>query len=462
MNYFHEEARELPILEADVLVAGAGTAGCIAAVAAARAGAKVILVEKMPVPSGTLSNGGNGIYSLYAEAQSPDDVRQIVKGLPDELVRRVDEAGGCDYTVNKNNPHRCPITPRFNHEVIKGVLCEMLQEAGVQVLLQTFLCGVKCVEGNIEAAFIENKSGRFAVVAKQYVDCTGDGDLAKYCGLEQTTHWQDYDKVCGGPTSLPFAMSGIDFDRAVKEMPDVLRVLGKLPKDEEGEYKPRSYFLVPQYAPERCKAILDLDLNYFTNLNSRHPGEATNINNSKGVMVDASTAEGLSSAEMEMRIRNMRFAKAMKDCLPGFENSYMIWQALQLGIRSSKITICDHMITQEEISAGARFEDEIGLYGFHDLSPKHPEYFINHEGVYGFPYRMLLPVGCKNLYMAGRCVTADIHAHMSTRNTVGCMVMGQGAGVAAALCAKKDCESRALPYAELRTELSRQGVVLDV
>ena len=90
---FHESARELPVLEADVLVAGAGTAGCIAAIAAARAGANVILIEKLPVPSGTLTNGGNGIYSYFAQSNDPDKAVQIVGGIPYELFERVDEIG---------------------------------------------------------------------------------------------------------------------------------------------------------------------------------------------------------------------------------------------------------------------------------------------------------------------------------------------------------------------------------
>lgn len=132
------------------------------------------------------------------------------------------------------------------------------------------------------------------------------------------------------------------------------------------------------------------------------------------------------------------------------------------GIRATKATVCDKMLTQEELSAAARFEDEIGLYGFHDLFQKaHPECEISAPGFYGFPYRMLLAKGCANLFMAGRCVTTDLKAHMSTRNIPGCQIMGQGAGVAAALCAQKNCASRDLPYPELRQALLDQGVILD-
>ena len=109
--------------------------------------------------------------------------------------------------------------------------------------------------------------------------------------------------------------------------------------------------------------------------------------------------------------------------------------------------------------------DLVKLYvddAFHDLSPKRPECLVKAPGYYGLPYRMLLPVGCDNLYMAGRCVTADIQAHMSTRNVVGCMIMGQAAGVAAALCGQRDCNSRELPYDILREQLLHQEVILEV
>mgnify|MGYP001118054764 FL=1 len=158
----------------------------------------------------------------------------------------------------------------------------------------------------------------------------------------------------------------------------------------------------------------------------------------------------------------MEFANAMKKCVPGCENSYLSWASTQMGVRASWITACDKMMTQKEISAAERFDDEIGLYGFHDLAPKRKECEIAVPGYYGMPYRMLLPEGCDNLYMAGRCVTADVEAHMSTRNTVGCMIMGQGAGVAAALCAKSECDSRKLPYERLRAALLAQKVILEV
>lgn len=460
MKYFTEPARAIPVIEADVFVAGAGTAGCIAAIAAAREGAKVVLVEKLPVPCGTLGNGGNGLSSFYNAEYDAGKAKRIVGGLAYEFMNRCVEEDVCAGLLPvPNNRHAEAYKAIPNREGLKAVFCMMLQEAGVQVYLQTMLAGVYMDADAIQYAILENKDGRTAVQAKMYIDCTGDGDIAKYAGVEQVTNWQIYDQVCGGPNSLPFGLGGIDFDQALREASDVF-MLREEPED--GKEYPQKYWLKHVNNPERCKNLCAMDIREFTSMTSFGPGEATFVNNSKGVMLDASTAENLTKAEMEMRIRVLKMTNAMKKDIPGFQNCHMIWEAIQLGIRSSKITVCDKMLTSEEVLNATRFDDEIGLYGFQDMVEKDPSTKIHDPGYYGFPYRMLLAKGCANLFMAGRCVTHDLMAHNSTRNTVGAMIMGQGAGVAAGLCVKKNCMSRELPYQELRQELLNQGVILSV
>ena len=253
-------------------------------------------------------------------------------------------------------------------------------------------------------------------------------------------------------------MSGIDFDRLLAENPGSAYLLSD-DRTASGERVRRIAF-THMREPQRYAELCALDINYFTTIQSIHDGEATYINNSKGVLTDGSSAEKLSAAELTMRVRIMRMAQALRSCVPGFERAYLSWASTQLGVRASRITVCDKMLSQAQLSAAARFEDEIGLYGFHDLSPKRPGCAIGAPGFYGLPYRMLLPEGCANLLMAGRCVTADVEAHMSTRNTVCCMVMGQAAGVAAALCAAGGLDTRRLPYERLRAGLLAQGVIL--
>jgi len=463
INSIYEPGRNLPVIQGDVFIAGGGTAGCIAAIAAARAGAKTVLVEKMPVPGGTYTNGGIGTSSFYSANTDPSASRQIVGGVAYELIQRLDAAGGSTgFVASPNEHHHNPYRYVADHEVFKGVISEMLIEAGVTVYLQTMFCGVMMEGNRITAALIENKNGRSAVVARQYIDASGDGDVAKFAGVEQVEIWQNYDQVCGSATGLVFGMGGIDFDRMLAENPGAAAAVKTSSTAADNHLQLRQYAFVHNREPGKYPELQALDIRSFTLFISLHPHEATYVNNSKGIQVDASRAENLSLAEMQMRIKIMKMAKAFKDNVPGFENSYLSWASTQLGIRASKATRCDKIMTQQEISEATRFDDEIGLYGFHDLSPTRPECLVKEPGFYGLPYRMLLAQGCENLYMAGRNVTVDIVAHMSTRNTVACMIMGQAAGVAAAMCADRNCGSRDLPYADLRQALLDQQVILGV
>lgn len=458
-----EPARAVPAIECDVLVAGGGTAGVVAAIAAARAGASVIMVEKMPAPGGTLCNGGIGINSMFAARENPEDAERIVGGLCYELMDRMTQQNGTTgFLYTPNNAQKTHYRMVGDHEIHKGVVCEMLMEAGVHVMLQTYFCGVQMEGSKITAAFIENKDGRSAVVAKQYIDCSGDGDVAKSAGVEQVEIWQDYDQVVGAPCGLVFGMGGIDIDRVIEGNPDgAMRASKPTYPNGENLMGDGSMKFIHGKDQEKYAPICDLDINYFTSFNFLRDNEAVYINNSKGVRLNAAQEEGLTKGEMEMRIKIMRMANAFKACVPGFEKSYISWAANQLGIRASRVTVCDYDISQEEISNATRYEDEIGLYGFHDYGGKDETCIPKAPGFYGFPYRMLLAKGCDNLFMAGRNVTTSIYAHMSTRNVVGCMIMGQGAGAAAALCAQKGCMSRDLPYPELRTTLLEQGVILE-
>ena len=355
-----EPGRMVPVIEADVLVVGGGTAGCIAAIAAARLGSNVVLKEKNPVPGGTLTNGGIGWNGYFAVDERPEDARRIVGGIAYELAKRLEEAGGATGFLPQENDHY-HIPYRFvgDHEVFKGIVSQMLLEAGVKTYLQTMFCGVKTVEGRIEAAFIENKDGRSAVVAKQYVDCAGDGDVARAVGLEQLENWQTYDTVCGGPTGLVFGMAGIDVGRFIAENPEAAFSRGAQ-ETADGTLVRKMTFSHKRH-PEKYPLLNQLDINFFTNFQFCHEGDATYINNSKGIKCDASTADGLSQAELAMRIKIMQMGQAFKEEVPGFENANISWAFTLLGIRASKVTVCDKMLTQQEITEATRFEDEIEL-----------------------------------------------------------------------------------------------------
>ena len=167
--------------------------------------------------------------------------------------------------------------------------------------------------------------------------------------------------------------------------------------------------------------------------------------------------EAATEAELELRRRQRKAIELLRTYIPGFEKAFIARSSPTLCIRRGRCIKCDKDLTIDEITSGAHFDDDIGVYGFHDESPR---YLINNGGTYGFPYRMLLPVGLENVYATGMMLTSDFHAHMSTRNTVACMVQSQAAGTAAALCSKYGCSSRDLKYADLRKTLLDAGVFL--
>ena len=147
----------------------------------------------------------------------------------------------------------------------------------------------------------------------------------------------------------------------------------------------------------------------------------------------------------------------MKKHIPGFEKAYLSWTPTQFGARRSRIVDCEYDLTLGDIVEGRRFDDEVALYGFHDMAP---EIMIKEGKAYGIPYRALLPRGVDNLLVAGRLITTAHKAHQSTRNTVSCMAQGQAVGTAASLCSRMNVTPRALDIKILRETLVKAGVYL--
>lgn len=166
----------------------------------------------------------------------------------------------------------------------------------------------------------------------------------------------------------------------------------------------------------------------------------------------------LSDAEIKLRLQVKQLSDMLIRYIPGFEHAYLSWTPEKVGVRLTRIVKCEHVLTLDEIVSGTRFPDEVFLYGFHDCAPR---ITIRDGKWYGFPYRALVPVGVEGLLVAGRCVTREWEAHMSTRNTVSCMAQGQAVGTAAALCAREGVLPRKLDVQLLRRTLREQGVFLD-
>ena len=480
-KYIVEERREITVLEdCDVLVAGAGTAGVIAAIAAARTGAATVLIEQLPAVSGTMGNGGL-IANCFHSSYTPDhpDCIKVVKGIPEELYDRLIAAGGCPgyvWTDPEKCPYHRPSQVMQDREVYTEVVYKMLSEAGVKIYTHMFLSDVIMDGGKIDAIVVESKSGPQAIRAKQFIDCTGDADLAAHSGCE----FLPYDKFpwggetdfewggnknnnWGGSVGFFFGMGGIDLVRYVdfaKEQDLLKEEISEHPDKDSDEEKyirivvdlsksdalPEGSFL------HGCKRILVQSIRGNT-------AQCISVIGRGGV--DASDVCALTDTELSLRADVLKVAECLNRYVPGFEHAYVNWTSNQIGVRQCRSVICEYSVTWHDVKYSARFDDEIGMFGFQDFAPIGAEFLMQNKGYYGLPYRMLIPKKSENLLTAGRMNTAEYLPHMSTRNTMCCMVQGQAAGTAAALCVKHGASPRELDYKLLRERLLDDNVFIE-
>jgi hypothetical protein len=446
--------------DCDVLVVGGGTAGCVAALAAARSGAKTVLIEQLPKLGGTFCNGGIIALSFHSAYVSPDTpVKKIVKGIPEEFIDRLIETKGCSGYLDIDpaiDLHQNKYIVIPDHEIAPVVMAQMLLGAGVKIYLHTFLTDAQLVENHIKAAIIQSKSGREAIVAKQYVDCSGDGDLAYKVGCEYTSLYKNY--IHTGNIGFIFGVGNVNTDEFIEfaKKNNLLCGASIFPGDPDCNGSLRLQFDLKAYEPlrEQCKEY-GIGGGFFL---SRHRNCIDYINAIGLSDVNACDIRELSYAEMTMRIKAVEWLRFYKKNIPGFNHAFINWSSNQIGIRATRAFKCLYNLSNCDIVNSKRFNDEVGYFGYHDLAPIDKKYVLKGNGFYGIPYRALIPVSKKNLLVAGRMISQEYEAQMSTRNTVNCMLQGQAAGTAAALCSLNGYNPDMLPYSLLREKLLDGGV----
>ncbi|MGD8239396.1 MAG: FAD-dependent oxidoreductase [Armatimonadota bacterium] len=454
MDTYQEPAKTLPVSECDVVVAGGGTGGVVAAVAAARQGARTTLIEAKGYPGGTAVEGGTALHSFYNLWTAFPGVqkRQVVQGIPQELIDRLAREGGTsghaemvagfDYDA---------VCTAIDTEIYKRVAFELLEDAGVLVCVNTLLTGAITDGPAVKGVTVESRSGREAVLAKSFVDCTGYGDLCAHAGAEYTEP-NDY------AVANSIGVAGVDVEKyheflkahdAIKECAigrrsgkdgQIVRLharMGKLPDALRRAAREIGMAMV-------ITTVHD-DYFMFVKLNVKMP-------------VSPTDRDAAAKAELELRRRQAKAIDVIRKHIPGCEGAFITRTSPSLCIRRGRLIACDYDISLEDVLQARHFDDDVLSYGFHDSAPRLQ---IRDGGTYGVPYRALRVAGIDNLLATGMMITSNHDAHMSTRNTVCCMGQGQAAGTAAALCAKRSCGTRELPYAELRRALEDGGVYFD-
>jgi len=449
----------------DVVVVGGGMAGIAAAIAAARNGAKTILIEKNGWLGGIGITGATGLHTFYnIYGAWPGAERQkVVGGIAQELVDRVTAMGGAagHIPMERGADFISMITP-VEPETFKVAAAEMCLEAGVRLLLHTTLDEVRAANGQVVGIVIWNKAGRSLIRARQFVDCTGDGDLAAYAGASFEVP-KPGDKGAY-PAGFTFRMVNVDLQALEADL------------ERRGLITQMAHAVKPwMKAPEMIRLGIDMrklreteateeDIRRFQNApgyflsTSMRPRELTFCNCINYGPNDGLDVDALSTAETTLRRQMLDVVEVFRQNFKGCEMAYPAGAAPAVGQRRGRAIRCEYELTEADCVSGRRFEDQVGLFSFIDR----PGYLVDEAGAYGIPYRALIPGGLENVLIAGRMMSVDWIAHSSTRNTIACMIGGQAAGTAAAMTAAGPGSStREIDVEQLQAQLRKDGVLLE-
>jgi hypothetical protein len=437
-----EPSRQTPVWgEYDVVVLGGGPAGMAAAVASARAGRKTLLVERYGFLGGMGTAAGvTNFCGLHANVHG--EIRQVVHGVADDLLQRIARLGGL------NQPHGLfgkTVAQAYDTAAYKIAADELLLSAGVELLFHALAAGVVLDgERRVQALLVETKSGRQAVLGRAFIDASGDGDLAAWAGAP-------YEKGDGEghmlyPSTM-FRINGVNPERAGKAWEVIPKLM--LEAEAQGRYRfPRK---TPIVRPQQS------GIEWRVNL--------TQLANREGYAMDGTDARELSEAEVLGRRQIADVAGFLRE-VPGFESCYIVDVAPQVGIRETRRVQGLYQLTESDVLECASFDDTVGVNGWPlelhlkgDVEfrwPRIPE----SRGFNHLPYRMTVPLGLDNVWVAGRCASMSHEAQSAARVTGACFVMGEAAGTAADLALAAGATAAAVDVPALQSRLERQGAWL--
>lgn len=452
-EFITEPEKKVPVLlDVDIVVVGAGSAGPFAAIAAGRMGLKTVLIERLGALGGNLTIGMNNKPS-----------GALVGGIPMEFWKRMQKLGaaGTSYIADLEGKQTIELCAPCDSEIAKLELTKMCVEAGVTILFEC-LAVAPVMDGNtIKGVVIEAKGGRQAVLGKVVVDCSADGDIASQAGAPFIL---GNEKGEMQPVSLFFKVNQVDMEKfanwAKAHPEDVPQRAISVDNPEYNIWATGFTKLLQKFQKDKNVKLVRENVTLKTvRGHTEIYCNNTRVIESSGLdVLDISKAIPEIYRQIEL---NMQF---LKEYIPGFENAYINQVSSILGVRETRHFLSDHMLTFDDVTKSCRFDDSIGVdkaaMDIHDI--KGGGMRFEDYPPYEIPYRVLVPHKVEQLLVAGRCISADHYAHGRTRNIPACMTTGQAAGFAAAIAVKTEKTVRNIDVKLLQEEIKKTDMPIKV
>ncbi len=432
------------IASADVCVIGAGAAGSSAAIAAARHGASVLLVDRLPFLGGTSTAVLDTFYGFYTPGT---EARKVVGGVGDDVVAALRSLGP---VIERPNTYGAGTGVTYLADHLKVAWEDLVTTAGARVLLHAVLQEVDVGDGRVSGVVVATRAGLARVTASVYVDASGDADLCAFAGFGYETAGE-LDPAQTLTTT--FRMANVDPARRRAISRAAFRDL-MAEAAESGDYD-----LPRREGSDHITPVDGMIATVMTRLDSyrRDPN---------GRIVNVTDPWFLTEAEMAGRRQALEYVRFLVDRVPGYEHASLVALGTQIGVRETRRVYGDARLTRADVLAARSFDDAIGLCGapiedHHAGSDTAWQYLPDGEAV-GIPYRTLVVRDAANVLVAGRCFSATHDAHASVRSMAQCMAMGQAAGTAAAQAVAAGRDPRDVDVAVLRDRLRADGAILEL
>jgi glycine/D-amino acid oxidase-like deaminating enzyme len=444
-------------VECDVLVVGGGNAGCAAALAAARHGARTLLLERYGFLGGTATAAMVGPWMTF---HSGDE--RIVGGIAQEMVERLMHKGASPGHLHDSSDYVATITP-FDPEVHKALLFEMMREAGVRLALHAYFLSAQVDVSTVTGAAFATVGGVRTHRGTVVIDATADALVAESAGVP-TQQGDERGRV--QPATLIFRLSHVDLEQLatyLREHPQEMRT--SLPASEITSGALTAVAgLGALWKRARQDGLVDVPRELVSFFISPYPDEVT-VNMTRVVDVDPLDPDDLTRAEVEARLQAMQLLDFFRQRVPGFERARIAATGTQIGIRESRRIVGRYTLTRDDVLQARRFDDAVARSAYPiDLHNPSGSGTTTHRLApgesYEIPYRCLLPLNREQLLVAGRCISTTHEALASTRLTPTVMTLGQAAGTAAALACAQHIRVGDLNGRELRAQLVADGVPL--